>query len=132
MASCVLAKLLTARAKMHLDYAPRTPLLACQMLNWDWLHNRPAHPPQGEEAAGQGWWVNLKQMFRLPLLDDTGAPHAPINTQPSRCSPSLLLQRGAVQACPLLWRGAAAEGVPVPSVDMYAASRCCQSPHCTP
>lgn len=39
------------------------------MLNWDWLHNRPAAPAPGADASQPGWWANLRQLVRPPLLD---------------------------------------------------------------
>ena len=44
-------------------------LLLPQMLNWDWLSNRPAQPGCPEEALQPGWWHNAKQLLRPPLLD---------------------------------------------------------------
>ena len=39
------------------------------MLNWDWLRNQPAQPSSPEELIQPGWWVNLRQLLRAPLLD---------------------------------------------------------------
>ena len=48
---------------------PTHPLLLPQMLNWDWLSNRPAQPGSPAEALQPGWWHNAKQLLRPPLLD---------------------------------------------------------------
>jgi hypothetical protein len=40
-----------------------------QMLNWDWVRNRPASPPTPEAVFEQGWWVNAKELLTLPLVD---------------------------------------------------------------
>lgn len=39
------------------------------LLNWDWLKNKPRHPPQTLEKFDPGWWSNVKQMLRMPLID---------------------------------------------------------------
>ena len=44
---------------------------APQMLNWDWVANRPAAPATTAEALSPGWWVNAKELLRPPLLDPT-------------------------------------------------------------
>lgn len=68
-----------AAALPRLD--PGTPALALtdappphrcvppQMLNWDWLRNRPAEPPSPDVLLEPGWWVNVRQLLRPPLLD---------------------------------------------------------------
>ena len=48
---------------------PTHLLLLPQMLNWDWLSNRPAQPGSPAEALQPGWWHNAKQLLRPPLLD---------------------------------------------------------------
>ena len=40
-----------------------------QLLNWDWLHNRPAQPAAADDALRPGWWQNVRQLLRPPLLD---------------------------------------------------------------
>jgi hypothetical protein len=40
-----------------------------QMLNWDWVKNRPASPPTPEAAFEPGWWINGKELLTPPLLD---------------------------------------------------------------
>lgn len=49
------------------------PLPAVQMLNWDWVHNRPAEPSSPETAFQPGWWHNARTMLRRPLLDPSVA-----------------------------------------------------------
>ncbi|KAL4423816.1 hypothetical protein ABPG75_001117 [Micractinium tetrahymenae] len=39
------------------------------MMHWDWLANRPAELPSPEAAAYPGWWHNIKEMMRPPLLE---------------------------------------------------------------
>lgn len=53
------------------------PLLPClpQMLNWDWLRNRPMDPASWEEQMEreQGWYRNVRHLLHKPLLDTTVA-----------------------------------------------------------
>ena len=39
-----------------------------QMLNWDWVHNRPESPPTPRDAFDPGWWINAKELLTPPLL----------------------------------------------------------------
>lgn len=39
------------------------------MLNWDWLRNRPAEPTSPDALMEPGWWINVRQLLRPPLLD---------------------------------------------------------------
>jgi hypothetical protein len=42
------------------------------MLNWDWLRNQAAEGTDEEMMAKeQGWWYNVRQIIRVPLLDNT-------------------------------------------------------------
>lgn len=42
------------------------------MMNWDWLRNQPSEPASFEERwKSQGWWLNVKEMMRPPLMDNT-------------------------------------------------------------
>jgi hypothetical protein len=42
-----------------------------QMLNWDWVHNRPKSPPTPQAAFDPGWWINAKELLTPPLLDSS-------------------------------------------------------------
>lgn len=42
---------------------------ALQMLRWDWLRNRPAEMPSMAHAGQPGWWYNIKEILRPPLLE---------------------------------------------------------------
>ncbi|PRW61039.1 hypothetical protein C2E21_0196 [Chlorella sorokiniana] len=39
------------------------------MLNWDWLRNQPSEPSSPDQLIQPGWWANLRQLLRPPLLD---------------------------------------------------------------
>lgn len=53
----------------HLPLGPTLPAQLLQMLNWDWLRNQPAEPSSPEQLIQPGWWTNLRQLLRPPLLD---------------------------------------------------------------
>lgn len=55
-------------------FLPRLLTQLWQMLNWDWLRNQPAEPSCDDQLIQPGWWVNLRQLLRLPLLDPKQPP----------------------------------------------------------
>lgn len=68
---CVAAQTAAAATELNSTSAPSCPAPPStrQLLNWDWVANRPTAPPSIQDAVQPGWWFNARQVLKAPLID---------------------------------------------------------------